>query len=61
MTVKSVRKKLKRPSFAAAVSREELSHGAAALGVELDVLIGEVIEALGPHAGELGVPWQQRG
>lgn len=61
MTVKSVRKKLRQPSFAAAVDREELSRGAAALGVELDVLIGQLIEALAQRADELGVAGQSPG
>jgi putative nucleotidyltransferase with HDIG domain len=46
MTAKSVRKKLKQPSFAAAVSREDVSRGAEELGIELDELITEVIGAL---------------
>jgi putative nucleotidyltransferase with HDIG domain len=58
LTAKSVRKKLRQPSFAAAVSREELTGGAEQLGVELDVLIAEVIEALEPHADELGIEGQ---
>jgi predicted hydrolase (HD superfamily) len=36
MTPKSVKKKLKQPSFAAAVGREELHAGAEALGVDFD-------------------------
>ena len=36
MTPKSVKKKLKQPSFAAAVNREELRHGAEELGVDFD-------------------------
>jgi putative nucleotidyltransferase with HDIG domain len=55
MTPKSVRKKLKQPSFAAAVSREDVSRGAHELGVELDELIGQVVEALAPHAAVLGL------
>jgi putative nucleotidyltransferase with HDIG domain len=55
MKVSSVRKKLKQPSFAAAVSREELASAADDLGVELDVLVGEVISALEPQAGMLGI------
>jgi putative nucleotidyltransferase with HDIG domain len=55
MTAKSVRKKLKQPSFAAAVNREDVAHGAQELGVELDELIVEVISALAARAGELGV------
>ncbi len=54
MTVKSVRKKLRQPSFAAAVSREELERNAEQLGLELDTLTAQVIEALTPHAAALG-------
>ncbi|MCA1690482.1 MAG: HAD family hydrolase, partial [Actinobacteria bacterium] len=52
---KSVRKKLKQPSFAAAVNRADVVRGAEALGVELDDHIAFVIAALEPHAGILGV------
>ena len=55
MTPKSVRKKLKQPSFAAAVKREDVTGGAQALGVELDELIAQVIQALSGSAGELGL------
>lgn len=55
MTPKSVRKKLKQPSFAAAVSREEIARGAEELGAELDELIVQIIGALEPLAGELGI------
>ena len=46
MTPKSVKKKLKQPSFAAAVSRDEMRHGAAELGVDFDEHLAFVIEAL---------------
>ena len=55
MTAKSVRKKLKQPSFAAAVNRDDITRGAAELGVELDQLIGSTVAALEPLADELGV------
>jgi len=55
MTPKSVKKKLKQPSFAAAVNREDVTRGAAELGVELDELIAQVIEALAARSGELGL------
>ncbi len=55
LTAKSVRKKLKQPSFAAAVNREDISRGAAELGVEQDQLIEAVIAALEPLAVELGI------
>jgi predicted hydrolase (HD superfamily) len=54
--VKSVRKKLKQPSFAAGVHREDVYKGAEELGVELDEHIRTVIGALQPIAGELGLP-----
>jgi putative nucleotidyltransferase with HDIG domain len=55
MSPKSVRKKLKQPSFAAAVDRGDITRGAEELGVELDQLIASVISALEPLSGELGV------
>lgn len=53
MTPKSVRKKLKQPSFAAAVDRDELLHGAQALGVDFDEHVATVIAALDDSAAEL--------
>jgi putative nucleotidyltransferase with HDIG domain len=52
---KSVRKKLKQPSFAAGVHRDEVYAGADLLGLELDQHIANVIEALRPIAPELGL------
>jgi putative nucleotidyltransferase with HDIG domain len=52
---KSVKKKLKQPSFAAGVHRDEVYAGAELLGVELDEHIRNVIEAMQPIAGELGL------
>ncbi len=52
---KSVRKKLKQPSFAAGVHRDEVYAGAELLGLELDEHIRNVIEALQPIAPELGL------
>jgi putative nucleotidyltransferase with HDIG domain len=46
MTPKSVRKKMKAPSFAAAVDREQLRRGAEDLGVEFDEHVAFVIAAL---------------
>lgn len=55
LSAKSVRKKLKQPSFAAAVDRRDIAATAHALGVELDDHITFVVEALEPHAEALGV------
>jgi putative nucleotidyltransferase with HDIG domain len=55
LTPKSVRKKLKQPSFAAGVHRDEVYSGAEDLGVELDEHIAFVIEAMRPIAPELGL------
>ena len=53
MTPKSVKKKLKTPAFAAAVSRDDISQGAAELGVEFDEHLRIVIDALAARSGEL--------
>jgi predicted hydrolase (HD superfamily) len=55
LTPKSVKKKLKQPSFAAAVNREEVRRGAEELGVDFDEHVGFVIAALQERAGVLGV------
>jgi putative nucleotidyltransferase with HDIG domain len=52
---KSVRKKLKQPSFAAGVHRDEVYRSAEELGVELDRHIANVVEAMRPIASELGL------
>ncbi|NJN15618.1 MAG: HDIG domain-containing protein [Oscillochloris sp.] len=53
--VKSVRKKMKDKAFAAKVSREGIIHGAEIIGMELDTLIAEVIDALRNEADRLGI------
>src|ERR1700722_2372964 len=53
ITPKSVKKKLKQPSFAAAVNREELVHGAEDLGVDFDQHLTIVIDALTERRDEL--------
>ena len=55
LTAKSVKKKLKDKGFAAKVERHEVHTGAELLGVELGEHITFVIEALRPHAEELGL------
>ena len=55
MTPKSVKKKLKTASFAAAVNRDEVRAGAEELGVDFDEHVAFVIAALQPHADELGL------
>ena len=52
---KSVRKKLKQPSFAAGVHRDEVYAGAELLGLDLDEHIRNVVEALRPVAPQLGL------
>jgi putative nucleotidyltransferase with HDIG domain len=52
---KSVKKKLKQPSFAAAVHRDEVYAGADLLGLELDEHIRSVVEAMQPIAPQLGL------
>jgi putative nucleotidyltransferase with HDIG domain len=53
---KSVKKKLKQPSFASGVSRDDVYEGAELLELELDEHIANVVAALQPIAGELGLP-----
>jgi putative nucleotidyltransferase with HDIG domain len=55
MKPKSVRKKMKQPSFAAAVDRGQLERAADELGVELNEHIQTVIDALAEHSDELGL------
>jgi predicted hydrolase (HD superfamily) len=53
MTPKSVKKKLKTPAFAAAVSRDDVRQGAAELDVDLDEHLAFVIAALAERADAL--------
>ena len=55
LTAKSVKKKLKQPSFAAAVNRDEVRHGAEELGVDFDEHVAFVIGAMEERADELGL------
>ena len=52
---KSVRKKLKDKAFAAKVERAEINAGVELLEVELAEHIDFIIDALKPHAEELGI------
>ena len=52
---KSVKKKLKQPSFAAGVHRDEVYAGVELLGLELDEHIANVVEAMQPIAKQLGL------
>ena len=53
LTPKSVKKKLKQPSFAAAVSREDVRGGADRIDVDFDEHVAIVIAALEAKAGPL--------
>ena len=55
MTPKSVKKKLKQPSFAAGVNRDEVREGAEELGVDFDEHVAFVIAAMDERADELGL------
>ena len=53
--VKSVKKKMKDKAFARSVDRDHIREGTAALGVELDEHIDQVLEALRSVADDLGL------
>jgi len=53
LTPKSVKKKLKQPSFAAAVSRDDVRGGADRLSVDFDEHVAFVISALEARADDL--------
>lgn len=55
MTPKSVKKKLKQPSFAAAIDREQVRRAADELGVDFDEHVAHVIRAMEERAAELGL------
>ncbi|MBA2616302.1 MAG: HDIG domain-containing protein [Actinobacteria bacterium] len=52
---RSVKKKLKQPSFAAGVHRDEVYTGAELLQLELEEHISNVIESMRPIAAQLGL------
>ena len=51
----SVKKKMKDKAFAAAINREEMVEAAALLGVEFDVHVASVIDAMTERAEALGL------
>ena len=55
MTPKSVRKKLKQPSFAAKVDRDQIRRGMEELGVDENEHLQLVIDAMAERADELGL------
>ncbi|HET9322546.1 MAG TPA: HDIG domain-containing protein [Gaiellaceae bacterium] len=55
LTTRSVKKKLKQPSFAAGVHRDEVYAGAELLGVDFDEHVQTVIDAMKPISQELGL------
>jgi putative nucleotidyltransferase with HDIG domain len=61
MKPKSVRKKLKQPSFAAKVDREQIQRGMDELGVDESEHIQLVIDAMAERADELGLAAREEG
>jgi putative nucleotidyltransferase with HDIG domain len=59
MKPKSVKKKLKQPSFAASVDRGQIERGVAELGVEFDEHVQLVIDAMVERAEDLGLSPKQ--
>jgi putative nucleotidyltransferase with HDIG domain len=55
LTPKSLKKKLKQPSFAAGVNRDEVREGAEELGVDFDEHVATVIAAMEERADVLGL------
>jgi predicted hydrolase (HD superfamily) len=54
-----VKKKLKDPTFARGVNREDVSRGAELMGLELGEHIGNVIQAMRASAEPLGLTAEQ--
>jgi putative nucleotidyltransferase with HDIG domain len=61
LTPKSVKKKMKDPTFARGVDRDEVRRGTELIGVDLDHHIQNVIDAMRPIAAELGLTAEQVG
>jgi predicted hydrolase (HD superfamily) len=59
LEAKSVKKKLKDKAFAAKVDREIIRSSIELLGADLDQHVQFVIDALRPHAAELGIAGRQ--
>src|SRR5215213_8482490 len=59
MKPKSVKKKLKQPSFAAGVDRDQVSRGAEELGIDFDEHLVVVIEAMEGEKEALGLSAEQ--
>jgi putative nucleotidyltransferase with HDIG domain len=59
MKPKSVKKKLKQPSFAAAIDREQVLAGAEELGVDFDEHLAVVIAAMEESREDLGLSAEQ--
>src|SRR6516165_7853779 len=55
LTASSVKKKMKSKGFARNVKRQDIERGAADFGVDLTEHIQFVIDAMKPHAAELGL------
>jgi putative nucleotidyltransferase with HDIG domain len=55
LTPKSVKKKMRDGAFAAGVDRDEIRRGAELLGIELDIHIAHVIDAMREISDELGL------
>ena len=53
--IAGVKKKMKDKGFARAVKREDITLGAALLGISVEEHIGNCIAAMQAHAGELGL------
>jgi len=59
LTPKSVKKKMKDPTFAKGVSRDDVRHGTGLLGIDMDVHITNVIDAMRSIADQLGITGRQ--